>query len=203
MFRGAVVVVCALGAMVLGAQSAQAEPKPETPPPSHSVNSPKPSPTPGAASTKSSGATASTSTAPASSSGASSSISSTVVGTTATVHNSSSASSLSTAPRQSYTPPRSAHTAPPKPKPDRVPPKLGRLFELHVLTDLRELPSVASSDSSRWLLAAGFALVLLVVAETSFLGLAGSRFGVGGAPSAAKRRTAEEPLAIRRVQLRR
>lgn len=204
MFRGAVVVVCALGAMVLGAQSAQAEPKPETPP-SHSVNSPKPSPTPGAASTKSSGATVSTSTTTASSSGASNSTSSssTVVGTTATVHNSSSASSASTALRQSYTPPRSAHTAPAKPKPDRAPPKLGQLFELRVLAGLRDLPSVESPTSSGWLLAAGFALVLLVVAETSFLGLAGSRFGVGDDRSAGKRRPAEEPLAIRRVQLRR
>ena len=201
MFRGAVVVVCALGALVLGAQSAQAEPKPETPP-SHSVNSPKPSPTPGAASTKSSGATVSTSTTTASSSGASNSTSSssTVVGTTATVHNSSSAS---TALRQSYTPPRSAHTAPAKPKLDRAPPKLGQLFELRVLAGLRDLPSVESPTSSGWLLAAGFALVLLVVAETSFLGLAGSRFGVGDDPSAGKRRPAEEPLAIRRVQLRR
>jgi hypothetical protein len=173
--------------MVLGAQSAQAEPKPETPP-SHSVNSPKPSPTPGAASTKSSGATASAST---------------VVGTTATVHNSSPASFASTALRQSYTPPRRAHTAPPKPKPDRAPPKLGQLFELRVLAGLRDLPSAESPTSSGWLLAAGFALVLLVVAETSFLGLAGSRFGVGGDRSAGKRRPAEEPVAIRRVQLRR
>jgi hypothetical protein len=172
--------------MVLGAQGAQAEPKPETPP-SHSVNSPKPSPTPGADSTKSSGATASAST---------------VSGTTATVHNSTPASSASTALRQSY-PPRRAHTAPPKPKPDRAPPKLGQLFELRVLAGLRDLPSVESPTSSGWLLAAGFALVLLVVAETSFLGLAGSRFGVGGDRSAGKRRPAEEPLAIRRVQLRR
>jgi len=96
--------------------------------------------------------------------------------------------------RQSYTPPRRAHTAPPK---------LGQLFELRVLAGLRDLPSVESPTSSGWLLAAGFALVLLVVAETSFLGLAGSRFGVGGDRSAGKRRPAEEPLAIRRVQLRR
>jgi hypothetical protein len=196
MFRGAAVVVCALGAMVLGAQSAQAEPKPETPP-SHSVNSPKPSPTPGAASTTSSAsASTSTTTAPASSSGASNSISSasTVAGTTATVHNSSPASSASTALRKSYSPPRRAHTAPPK---------LGQLFELRVLAGLRDLPSVESPTSSGWLLAAGFALVLLVVAETSFLGLAGSRFGVGGDRSAGKRRPVDEPLAIRRVQLRR
>jgi len=202
MFSAAIVVVCALGAIVLGVQSAQAEPKPETPP-SRSVNSPNPSPTP--ASTSSSGAAASTSTtAPASSSGASNSISSasTVVGTTATVHTSSPASSGSTAPRQSYAP-RGAHSAPPKPKSDRAPPKLGRLFELRVFAGLRELPSVASPDSSGWLLAAGFVLVLLVVAETSFLGLAGSRFGVGGDRSAGRRPPAQESLAIRQVQLRR
>lgn len=53
------------------------------------------------------------------------------------------------------------------------------------------------------LLAGGFALVLLVIAETSFLGLAGSRFRVGGVRAPSERRPADEPLPIRRVQLRR
>jgi hypothetical protein len=46
------------------------------------------------------------------------------------------------------------------------------------------------------LVAAGIALVLLVLAEASFLGLAGSRLGRAGV-------RADEPLAIRQIQLRR
>jgi hypothetical protein len=97
--------------------------------------------------------------------------------------------------------PPKAHTA--RPKSDRAPLKLYRLFELHTLAALRDLPSVASSPSSGLLLAAGFALVLLVIAETSFLGLAGSRFAPGGARPQSKRRPTDEPVAVRRVQLRR
>jgi hypothetical protein len=45
---------------------------------------------------------------------------------------------------------------------------------------LNELRSVASSSGSSWLFAAGFALLLLVIAEASFLRLAGSRRGFAG-----------------------
>ena len=65
------------------------------------------------------------------------------------------------------------------------------------------MPSGTGSRGSGLLLAAGFALVLLVIAEASFLGLARFRFGAGGARVPSKRRPAGEPLAIRRVQLRR
>jgi hypothetical protein len=62
------------------------------------------------------------------------------------------------------------------------------------------LRSVESSNSARssLLFAAGIALVLVVIAEASFLRLAGSRLGIAGrAP--ARRRPADEPLPIRRV----
>jgi hypothetical protein len=103
---------------------------------------------------------------------------------------------------------RARHTAPPKahtarPKSDRAPLKIYRLFALHNLAALRDLPSVAGSPSSGLLLAAGFALVLLVIAETSFLGLARFRFGAGRVHAPSKPRPAGEPVAIRRVQLRR
>jgi len=191
--RGALVVVCAVSAMALGAQSARAEPKPEVPPPSHGAGSPQPSPTPSATATPTtSGATSSASSRVSTSTPAASR----VVGTTATVHHPATVSTSS--PSQSHTPrSRPARTATQKPL--RPP-----LFELRVLTGLRDLPSVASSDGSGWLLAAGFALVLLVIAETSFLGLASFRFGAGGGPRTPSRsRSADEPLAIRRVQLRR
>jgi hypothetical protein len=64
---------------------------------------------------------------------------------------------------------------------------------------LHELSSVASSGGSAVLLAAGIALLLLVIAETTFLGFASSRLVI--AP--VRRRSAEEPFPIRRVQVRR
>jgi hypothetical protein len=64
---------------------------------------------------------------------------------------------------------------------------------------LSELRSAASSSRSALLLVAGFALLLLVIAETTFLGFASSRLGI--AP--VRRRPPEESVPIRRVQLRR
>lgn len=182
-----VVAVCALGAMSLAVQSANAEPTPQPPPSSHAVNSPQPSSPPGAASPK----TTSTATSrPTSGSHVSTSTPSVprVVVTTPFARTRASAPSTPSAPARGHTPP---------PKRDLAP-----LFELRDLAGLDELPSVANSGSSGLLLAAGFALVLLVIAETSFLGLAASRFGPGGARAPSKR-PADEPVAIRRVQLRR
>jgi hypothetical protein len=68
---------------------------------------------------------------------------------------------------------------------------------------LNALRSVEGSGGSSLLLAAGIALLLLVMAEASFLGLAGSRLGRAEARTPAPRKPADEPLAIRRVQLRR
>ena len=64
---------------------------------------------------------------------------------------------------------------------------------------LSQLRSAASSSRSALLLVAGFALLLLVIAETTFLGFANSRLGV--AP--VRRPPPEEPVPVRRVQLRR
>ena len=64
---------------------------------------------------------------------------------------------------------------------------------------LSELRSAANASRSALLLAAGFALLLLVIAETTFLGFASSRLGI--AP--VRRRPPEESVPIRRVQLRR
>jgi hypothetical protein len=68
---------------------------------------------------------------------------------------------------------------------------------------LNELRSVGTSGSSSLLVAAGIALVLLVLAEASFLGLAGSRLGRADARAPTRRDPADKPLAIRPVQLRR
>ena len=68
---------------------------------------------------------------------------------------------------------------------------------------LSELRSAASSSRSALLLAAGFALLLLVIAETTFLGFASSRFGVAPVRRPVTRRPPEESIPIRRVQLRR
>jgi hypothetical protein len=197
--RGALVVLCAASAMTLGAQGAQAEPKPEVPPPSHGSGSLQPSPTPSATTTPTTGGKATTSA----STGVSTSIpaASRVVGTTATAHQGVAVSTAS--PRQSHAPrSKLAHAA--TPKPQRPPPRLDRLFDLRVLAGLRDLPAVGSSDGSGWLLAAGFALVLLVIAETSFLGLASSRFGArGSVRTPSQSWPADEPLPIRRVRLRR
>jgi cytoskeletal protein RodZ len=196
MVRGALVVVCALAGMALGVQWAHAEPKPETPPQSHRDTSLQPvSVSPQhSAPAKSGSATTSTSattSSPASRSDVSTSTSSTrrAVVTTRVAPNATSAPSTPTASTQ-------RHTAPPKRD-------LAPLFELRVLGGLRELPSAASSSGSGLLLAAGFALVLLVIAETSFLGLAASRLGLGDIRAPSKQRSPDEPLAIRRVQLRR
>lgn len=64
-----------------------------------------------------------------------------------------------------------------------------------LVTSAHGLTKTPSSSESLLLLLVGLALVVLVVGETTFLRLAAR----GPAP----RRTAEEPLPIRRVQLRR
>jgi hypothetical protein len=70
------------------------------------------------------------------------------------------------------------------------------------LNVLQSMESPSSKDSSL-LFVAGVALLLIVIAEASFLWIGGSRLGVTGARAPAKRRHADEPLPIRRVQLRR
>jgi hypothetical protein len=193
MLRASVVAVCVLVSMALAAQQAHAGPNPEPPPQPQGGTLPQPTPSPAATAAQSKSAKTST---PASSSGVSNSVPSgqRAVPTTTIVHHSASA------PTQSHTAPPKTHNAPPKPA---KPIQAARLFELRIIAGLRELPSNASSDGSGLLLAAGFALVLLVIAETSFLGLASSRFGLGGIRAPSKRRPTDDPLAIRRVRLRR
>jgi hypothetical protein len=74
---------------------------------------------------------------------------------------------------------------------------------LHAAAGLSVLRSVESSSSkvSSLLLVAAIALLLIVIAEASFLRLAGSRLGIAGDRASA--RPAKDPLPIRRVQLRR
>lgn len=192
MLRASVVAVCVLVSMALAAQQAHAGPNPEPPPQPQGGTLPQPTPSPAATAAQSKSAKTST---PASSSGVSNSVPSgqRAVPTTIVHH-------AASAPTQSHTAPPKTHNAPPKPA---KPIQAARLFELRIIAGLRELPSNASSDGSGLLLAAGFALVLLVIAETSFLGLASSRFGLGGIRPPSKRRPTDDPLAIRRVRLRR
>ncbi len=75
-------------------------------------------------------------------------------------------------------------------------------FGLRDIASLHELRSTRSS-SSTLLLAAGFLLVLFVIGETAFLGLAGSRLQVARTRTPVRRRSSEERYLIRRVQLRR
>jgi cytoskeletal protein RodZ len=190
-----VLAVCALGAMSLAVQSANADPTPEAPPPSHAVSSPQPSSPPGAASSKTTSTATSAATSGSHVSTSTPSVPRVVV-TTPFAHTRASAPSTPSARARGHTAPVRAYAPPPKRD-------LAPLFELRDLAGLDVLPSAANSGSSGLLLVAGFALVLLVIAETSFLGLAGSRFGPGGARAPSKRRPAEEPVTIRRVQLRR
>jgi hypothetical protein len=82
--------------------------------------------------------------------------------------------------------------------------QLSRLtFGLRDIATLDELSPTAGSGGSALLLAAGFLLVLFVIGETAFLGLAGSRLQVARARPPARRRSPEEPYPIRRIQLRR
>jgi hypothetical protein len=196
MLRASVVAVCVLVSMALAAQQAHAGPNPEPPPQPQGGTLPQPTPSPTATAAQSKSARTSTA---ASSSGVSNSVPSgqRAVPTTTIVHHSASVPSAAT---QSHTAPPKTHNAPPKPA---RPIQAARLFELRIIAGLRELPSNASSEGSGLLLAAGFALVLLVIAETSFLGLASSRFGLGGIRAPSKRRPTDDPLAIRRVRLRR
>jgi hypothetical protein len=163
---------CALLALAAAPQAVGAGLKPQAPPQTHR-NAPQPVAWPGASSTKSSPSTSSLSPA----------LRRTV--RSAVIVRSASATPQRRAPRSKAQPPAQ----------DR-----GRPIGFRDAAGLNELRSVASSGGSALLLAAGLALLLLVIGETTFLGLASSRLG---APEPVKRRPPEEPYPIRRVQLRR
>ena len=76
-------------------------------------------------------------------------------------------------------------------------PSSGR--EASSLGDLRPSPK----SYSAFLLAAGLLLVLLVIGETAFLGVAGSRFGLSARPRSPGRGSLERSRAIRQVPLQR
>jgi hypothetical protein len=190
------VLGCALAVMAFAAQGANAGLKPEAPPHSHggshTVGSLHP-------------------VAPAGTSGKSSSTS--MVSThytppvstyTPAVRRTAVTAAIVRATSHPLATRTQRHTAPP-PKPrHRAPAQFsGWPVGLRDAAGLNELRSVASSGGSSLLFAAGFALLLLVIAEASFLGLIGSRPGVAGDRAPAKRRPTDEPYAIRPVQLRR
>ena len=189
MLRGMSAVACALLVLALSARLAHAGPRPVAPPHSQGNSSPQPDPSPGASSAKNtktstplSSSRASTYTPPVPR----------VVATRPSVHHASVS--------RASTPARQGHRASPK---THRPLLAGGLLAggLMKAAGPDVLPSVGSSSGSALLLVAGFALVLLVLAEASFLGLAGSRFGL--ARGRAKPQSEDDPLAIRRVELRR
>ena len=187
------VLACALTVMAFVAQRASAGLKPEAPPHSHggshTVSPLHPVPGPGA-----SEKTASASTH----------VSAPVSVSTPTVHRTVVAAAIVRATSGSPAVQPRQHTAARPKARHRAPAKdSGWPVGLRDAAGLNELRSVATSSGSFWLFAAGFALLLLVIAEASFLGLAGSRLGFAGGRVPAKPRSADEPYAIRPVQLRR
>ena len=192
------VLCCALVLTAFAAGRAQASPKPEAPPAPHKGSAQvQPAPAPSA-----SGTSASTSTQDNSST-------STRPGSSTSSHVSPPVStSIRSVSRRPVTP---AHVRISSRRPHARPrghaaPQAARYRPLNLNTGwpawlrgdaaaLNEMPPLGGS-STRMLTAAGIALVLLVLAEASFLRLAGSRFGRASV-------RADEPLAIRRVELRR
>jgi len=192
------VFCCALVLMAFAAGRAQADPTPEAPPQPHNGSAqvqPVPAPS-------TSGTSASTSTQVNSST-------STPLGSSTSTHVSPP---VSTSIRSvSHRPVTAAHVRASSRQPHaraqrrttpqaarHQPPSLNSVWPawLRDAAALNEVPPVGGSSSTRMLVAAGIALVLLVLAEASFLGLAGSRLGGADARP-------DEPLAIRRVELRR
>jgi hypothetical protein len=184
---------CALIVMALAAQRAQADPKPEAPPQtSGGSTSVHPDGWPSATSTPVSTST-STQVSPSTST------------TPAATRTPVAAASVRVSSRPPHMQPRRHNAAPPRRTARHQPPTLNSGWPdwLRNAARLNELSSVGRSSGSSLLFAAGIALLLLVIAEASFLGLAGSRRRVVGAPEPTWRPPADEPLAIRPVQLRR
>ena len=181
--RGMVAAACALLAFAATAERAHAAPKPVDPP--HARHQAlKPVPWPGASSTSPSSSTGSVSTS--------------IPAVRRAVRSTAVVRAVQ-GPVAPATPQR------PQPRSKVQPPAQdrGRPVGFQDAAGLSELRSAAGSSSSALPLAAGIALLLLVIGETTFLGLASSRLGVAGARGPATRRPPEEPLPIRRVELRR
>jgi len=191
---------CALIVMALAAQRAQAAPKPEAPPQtSGNSTSVHPDGWPSASGKSSSNFMQAGS--PSTSTPVSTSTSATPAATRTPV----AAASVRVSSRPPHMQPRRHNAAPPRRTARHQPPTLSSGWPdwLRNAARLNELSSVGRSSGSSLLFAAGIALLLLVIAEASFLGLAGARRRVVGAPEPTWRPPADEPLAIRPVQLRR
>lgn len=198
------VIGCALVLMAFAAEPAIADPQPQAPPQPHSASAHvQPVPAPSASGTNSSASTqvtSSTSTRVSSPTSTTPSLSTSV----RTVPQSPvTAAHVRVSSRSHHTGPRRHAT--PRQAPRHKPPSLisGLPTWLRSATGLKALRSVERAGGSSLPVAAGIALVLLVIAEASFLGLAGSRLGRPDARRSARKRSADEPLAIRWVQLRR
>jgi|GraSoiStandDraft_4_1057263.scaffolds.fasta_scaffold12564_1 hypothetical protein len=198
------VLGCALVLMAFAAEPAMADPQPEAPPQPHSGSAHvQPVPAPSASGTNSSASTqvsSSTSTQvsfPTSTTPPLSTSVRTVPQSPVTAaHVRASSRPLHTRPRRHATSRQASRQQPPSLN-------SGWPTWLRGTTGLHELRSVGRAGGSSLPVAAGIALVLLVIAEASFLGLASSRLGRPDARLPARKRPADEPLAIRRVQLRR
>jgi hypothetical protein len=185
------VSACAVVLLAGLAQPAFAAPKPEAPP-HQQGGSLRPDPGPGAANAKSSSST----------SAPKSSAVSTQTRAVAPVFVPIVVRPANAAPAAAATPaaPR-RHASLPKAHPAARDP--GRPVGLRDAAGLDELTAAAGSTGSAWLLVAGLVLVLFVIGETAFLGLAGARLGVAGQRVPSRRGSPEEPYPIRRIQLRR
>jgi hypothetical protein len=186
---GAVVAACAV-TFLAAAQIAHAAPKPEAPPHQRGTSL-QAVPGPGSTSAK-------TTSTPASSSRGSThrpTVQPPAGSTQITRYTRTTSSRKPVAPqRRATTRPKSHAPAPEHPL---LP------VGLRNAAGFGEVRSVASSSDSSWLLAAGLLLVLLVLGETTFLGLAGPRLGLAVPRATRERRRPPEELPIRRIQLRR
>ena len=198
------VLGCALVLMAFAAEPAMADPQPEAPPQQHSGSAHvQPVPAPSASGTNSSASTqvsSSTSTQVSSPTSTTPPLSTSVrtvpQSPVTAAHVRASSRPLHTRPRRHATSRQASRQQPPSLN-------SGWPTWLRGTTGLHELRSVGRAGGSSLPVAAGIALVLLVIAEASFLGLASSRLGRPDARLPARKRPADEPLAIRRVQLRR
>lgn len=194
-FRGMFVAACALLAFVGPALGAGLQP--QAPPHSHPQphprgHAPQPVPWPGATATKSS--------APSTSSVSTSSVSTSIP----TLRRTARVAVVVRAIHEPVAAPKHQRQQPARHSKAQPPAQgHGRPVGWRDAAAFNELRSVASSSSSALLLIAGIALLLLVIGETTFLGMASSRLGVAGPQGPVTPRAPEEPLAIRRVQLRR
>ena len=192
--RRALVVGCVAVAAVTTSQSVQAAPHPQGAPRGQGTLL-KPDPGPGASSAKTSSATSSASTSPSASGGSigSAPSRSTYVGPASQTGSGATDRPFTRSLGKSHKP-RKARTA------VKHRARTGVRREAALLSELRPVPG---SGASWLLLAAGLVLVLLVIGETTFLGVARSRFGLATPREPARRRAAEDPYPIRQVLPRR